>query len=55
MAILPLVSALVVADLVAYGEAWAPPLGLGLFVFTQFFYVYIGISFALAAVYAVPG
>ena len=40
---------------VAYGEAWAPPLGWGLFVFTQFFYVYIGISFALAAVYAVPG
>ncbi len=55
VAVLPLALALVVADLVAYGGGWGPPLGWGLFVFVQFFYGYIGISFLLAATYAVPG
>ena len=55
VAVLPLVLALVVADLVAYGSGWGPPLGWGLLVFVEFFYGYIGISFLLAATYAVPG
>ena len=55
MAVLLLVLALVVADLVAYGSGWGPPLGWGLFVFTTFFFGYIGMSFLLAAMFAVPG
>ena len=55
VALLPLALGLVVADLVAYGSGWGPPLGWGLFVFVEFFYGYLGISFLLGAVYAVPG
>ena len=55
VAVLPFVIALVVVDLVAYGSAWGPPLGWGLFAFTEFFFGYIGISFLLAALFAVPG
>ena len=47
--------ALVVADLVAYGSAWGPPLGWSLFMLTELFYGLIGVSFVLAAVLAVPG
>ena len=54
-AVLPIVLAFVVADLVAYESGWGPPLGWGLFVFAEFFYGYIGISFLLAAIFAVPG
>ena len=54
-AVLPFALALVVADLVAYGSAWGPPLGWGVFVFTELFFGYIGISFLLAAILAVPG
>ena len=54
-AVLPIVLALIVADLVAYESGWGPPLGWGLLVFAEFFYGFIGISFVLAAIFAVPG
>ena len=54
-AVFPFALALVVAGLVAYGNAWAPPLAWGVFVFTQFFLGYIGICFLLATAFAVPG
>lgn len=47
--------ALVMVDLVAYGSVWAPPLGWGVFSFTAFYYGLIGVSFILAAAFAVPG
>ena len=47
--------ALLVAGLIAYGEAWAPPLRWGLFTLVEFFYGYIAISFILASLFAVPG
>ena len=46
---------LLVANFAAYGDGWAPPLGWGLLVFTAFFFAFIGISFVLAAIFAVPG
>ena len=55
LAVLPTVLALVVADLVVYGSGWAPPLGWGLFLFSEFYFGYIGISFMLAVMFAVPG
>ena len=55
VAVFPFALALVVADFAAYGSAWAPPLGWGVFVFTEFFFGFIGISFLLAAILAVPG
>ncbi len=47
--------ALLAADFAAYGTGWAPPLGWGVFIFTAFFYVVIGVAFLLAAFLAVPG
>ena len=55
IAILPLALALVVADLAAYGDAWGPPLGWGVFLFTELFFGFIGISFVFGALFAVPG
>ena len=55
VAVFPFALALVVADLAAYESAWGPPLGLGVFSFTEFFFGFIGISFVLAAVFRVPG
>ena len=55
VAVLPFVLALVLADLLAYEGAWGPPLGWGLFVFDEFFFGFIGISFLLSAIFAVPG
>ena len=55
VAVFPFAAVLVVADLVAYESAWGPPLGWGVFSFTEFFYLFIGISFLLAAVLRVPG
>ena len=55
VAVFPFALALVAADLASYGDAWAPPLGWGVFVFTEFFFGLIGISFLLAAIFAVPG
>ena len=53
-AVFPFALALVVAGLVAYGNAWAPPLAWGVFAFTDFFNVYTGTSFLLAAGLALP-
>ena len=46
---------LLVTDLVAHGEIWEPPLAWGIFLFTEFFLGFLGVSFLLAAVLAVPG
>ena len=43
VAVFPLALALIVADLVAYGSAWGPPLGWGVFVLTELFFGLIGI------------
>ena len=55
VALFPFALALIIADLVVYGSAWAPPLGWGLLIFTAFFFGSIAISFVLAAAFAVPG
>ena len=55
VAVFPVTLALVVADIVAYGRAWAPPLGWGVFLFTEFVFGAFALSFFLAAVFAVPG
>ncbi len=54
-AVFPFALALIIADLGAYGSLWAPPLAWGVFIFTEFFFVYIGVSFLLAAIFAVSG
>ena len=46
---------LLVTDLVAHGEIWEPPLAWGIFLFTEFFFGFLGVSFLLAAVLAVSG
>ena len=55
LAVLPIAAVLVIADLVAYESAWGPPLGWGVFVMTEFWFAFIGPSFILAALFAVPG
>jgi len=55
VAVFPFALALLIADLGAYGDLWAPPLAWGVYIFTEFFFVYIGVSFLLAAIFAVPG
>ena len=55
VAVLPVALALVLIDLVAYGEIWDLPLAWGVFLFTGFVYGFIAISFFLAATFAVPG
>ena len=55
VAVFPFALALVIAGLVAYGSAWAPPLGWGVFLFTEFFFAAIAASFLLAGTFAVPG
>lgn len=42
-------------SLLAYASAWGPPLGWGVFIMTQFWFGFIGPSFILAALFAVPG
>ena len=49
------VLALVVADLVAYGEIWDLPLAWAVFLYTEFVFGFFAISFVLAAALAVPG
>ena len=55
IAVLPVALALVLIDLVAYGEIWELPLSWGVFLFTEFVFGYFAISFFLAAAFAVPG
>ena len=54
-AVLPVVLALVVTDLLAYGRIWDLPLAWGVFLFTEFVYGFFALSFFLAATLAVPG
>lgn len=42
-------------DLLKYGSPWGPPLGLLVFVLLVYVTGYLGLSFILAAVLAVPG
>ena len=55
IAVLPVVLALLVTDLVAYGQIWDLPLAWGVFLFTEFVFGFFAISFFLAATFAVPG
>ena len=49
------VLALVMVDLVAYGEIWDLPLAWAVFLYTEFVLGFFAISFLLAAALAVPG
>ena len=55
VAALGLAAILLMIDLVAYNELWDLPLAWGVFLFTEFFFGFLGVSFLLAAVLAVPG
>ena len=55
LAVLPVALALAVAGLVAYDSAWAPPLGWGAFIFSEFWFGAASISLLLAGALAVPG
>ena len=55
IAVFPAALALVLIDLVANGEIWDSPLAWGVFLFTEFFFGFLAISFFLAAALAVPG
>ena len=55
VAVAPVVAALMIASLMAYGDAWDLPLAWGVYLFTEFFYGFISISFLLGAILAVPG
>ncbi len=52
---IPVAVVLAVIGLVAYENIWAPPLAWGVFIMTQFWYGFIGPSFILAGILAVPG
>ena len=47
--------ALVVIDLVAYGEVWDLPLAWAVFVYTEFVIGTFAISFLLSGIFGVPG
>ncbi len=55
IAILPIAVAVLVANLIAFGNPWSPLLAWGVFGFVEFFYGSIAISFLLAAIFRVPG
>ena len=55
VAVLPVVLALVVTDLVVYGQIWDLPLAWGVFLFTEFVVGFFAVSFFQAAIFAVPG
>ena len=55
VAVLPVLLALLVIDLVAYGQIWDLPLAWGVFLFTEVVLGFFAISFFLAATFAVPG
>ena len=52
---IPVAVVLAVIGLVAYENIWEPPLAWGVFIMTQFWYGFIGPSFILAGLFAVPG
>ncbi len=47
VAVVPVVVALLIASLVAYGDLWDLPIAWGVYVFIEFFYGFISISFLL--------
>ena len=55
IAVLPVALALVLIDLVTYGEIWDVPLAWAVFLFTEFVLAFFTISFVVAATLAVPG
>ena len=55
IAVIPVMLALVVVDLIVHGQIWDVPLAWGVYLFTQFVLGYFSISFILAALLAVPG
>ena len=52
---IPVALVLVVIGLVAHENIWAPPLAWGVFIMIQFWYGFIGPSFILGGLFAVPG
>ena len=55
VAAIPVVLALVVVDLVAYGQVWDLPLFWAAFLYSEFIFGFFALSFVLAAALAVPG
>ena len=55
IAVIPVVVILMGISLVADGDAWGSPLSWGVYLATQFWFGFIGPSFILAAIFAVPG
>ena len=49
LAVAPVVEALLIASLVAYGDVWYLPIAWGVYMFTEFYFGLISISFVLAA------
>ena len=55
LGVLVIAAILIGADFAAYQTVWGPPLGWGVFMFTALFYGYLGVSFLIASVLALPG
>ena len=55
IAVVPVAAVLIGVSLVAGGDAWGSPAAWGVYVASQFFFGFIGPSFILAAIFAVPG
>ena len=55
VAVLPVALALVLIDLVVYGQIWDSPLAWGVFLYTELVLGFFALSFVLAAALAVPG
>ena len=55
ISVAPVVAVLMISSLAVFGDVWDLPLAWGVYVFTEFFYGFIAISFLLSALLAVPG
>ena len=55
IAVFPIALGLLVIGLVAGGVEWGTPLQWGAYIMSQFWFGFIGPSFILAALFAVPG
>ncbi|MFP6594372.1 MAG: hypothetical protein VB860_05245 [Dehalococcoidia bacterium] len=55
IAVVPVIAALIGFSFIADGDAWGSPVAWGVYIASQFFFGFIGPSFILAAIFAVPG